>query len=67
MYVKLFREHGAKGFYISKPRKSSAYVLERARSLLEQGRSVPEASGELEVFANTLQKAIHAARLPAPQ
>jgi hypothetical protein len=39
--AKLFREHGAKGFYNSKPRKSSASLLERARSLLEQGRSVP--------------------------
>jgi len=71
-YVKVFREQGAKGFYDSKPRKSSASVLkgevlEQARSLLEQGRSVSEASGELNVFANTLHKAIRAGRLPAPQ
>jgi transposase len=71
-YVKVFREQGAKGFYDSKPRKSSASVLkgevlERARSLLEQGRSVPEVSSELNVFTNTLHKAIHAGRLPAPQ
>jgi hypothetical protein len=71
-YVKVFREQGAKGFYESKPRKSSASVLkgevlEQARSLLEQGRSVPEVSSELNVFANTLHKAIRAGRLPAPQ
>jgi hypothetical protein len=71
-YVKVFREQGAKGFYKSKPRKSSASVLkgevlERARVLLEQGRSVPDVSNELKVFANTLHKAIRAGRLPAPQ
>jgi transposase len=71
-YVKVFREQGAKGFYDSKPRKSSASVLkgevlERARSLLEQGRSVPEVSSELNVFANTVHKAIRAGRLPAAQ
>jgi hypothetical protein len=71
-YVKVFREQGAKGFYESKPRKSSASVLtgevlERARSLLEQGRSVPEISDELKLLANTLHKAIRAGRLPAPQ
>ena len=71
-YVKVFREQGAKGFYESKPRKSSASVLkgevlERARTLLEQGRSVPDVSNELMVFANTLHKAIRAGRLPTPQ
>ena len=71
-YVKVFREQGAKGFYETKSRKSSASVLkgevlERARSLLEEGRGVPEVSSELNVFANTLHKAIHAGRLPAPQ
>jgi hypothetical protein len=71
-YVKVFREQGAKGFYDTKPRKSSASVLkgevlEQARALLEQGRSVPDVSSELNVFANTLHKAIRAGRLPAPQ
>jgi hypothetical protein len=71
-YVKVFREHGAKGFYESKPRHSSALVLkgemlERVRTLLEQGRSVPEVASETKVFANTLHKAIRAGRLPAPQ
>jgi hypothetical protein len=68
----VFREQGAKGFYESKPRQSSASVLkgevlERARTLLEQGGSVTEVSSELNVFANTLHKAIRAGRLPAPQ
>jgi transposase len=71
-YVKVFREQGAKGFYETKPRQSSASVLkgevlERARELLQQGRSVPDVSSELKVLANTLHKAIRAGRLPAPQ
>ena len=71
-YVKVFREQGAKGFYESKSRQSSASVLkgevlERARELLQQGRSVPDVSSELKVLANTLHKAIRTGRLPAPQ
>jgi transposase len=71
-YVKVFREHGAKGFYETKPRHSSASVLkgevlEQARTLLAQGRSVPEVANETKVFPNTLHKAIRAGRLPAPQ
>lgn len=71
-YVKLYREGGAKGFYESKPRHSSASVLkgevlEQAQRLLDEGRSVPEVAGELEVLANTLHKAIRAGRLRAGQ
>lgn len=71
-YVKVIREQGAKGFYETKPRQSSASVLkgavlERARELLEQGRSVPDVSSELKVLTNTPHKAIRAGRLPAPQ
>jgi hypothetical protein len=71
-YVKLFREQGAEGFYKTKSRQSSASVLkgemlERARTMLEQGRSVPDVASDLEVLANTLHKAIRAGRLPAPQ
>ena len=65
-------DHGAKGFYETKARQSSASVLkgevlERARMLLEEGRSVPEVASELKVLANTLHKAIRAGRLPAHQ
>jgi transposase-like protein len=71
-YVKVFRDHGAKGFYENKPRRSSASVLkgevlERARTLLNEGRSVPEVARELKVLANTLHKAIRAGRLSIPQ
>jgi hypothetical protein len=71
-YVKVFREHGAKGFYETKARQSSASVLKgevlvRARTLLDEGRSVPEVASELKVLANTLHKAIRAGRLPARQ
>lgn len=67
-YVKLYRDHGAKGFYEAKPRHSSASVLkgevgEQAQRLLDEGRSVPEVAGELKVLRNTLHKAIRAGRL----
>lgn len=67
-YVKVFRERGAQGFYVAKPRHSSASVLkgevlERAQQLLERGRSVPEVAQELNLLANTLHKAIRAGRL----
>lgn len=67
-YLKVYRQQGAKGFYESKPRHSSASklkseVLERAQALLDQGRSVPEVGEELYVFANTIHKAIRAGRL----
>ena len=67
-YAKLYREHGAKGFYEAKPRHSSASVLkgevvEQAQRLLDEGRSVPEVAGELKVLGNTLHKAIRAGRL----
>jgi hypothetical protein len=71
-YVKVFREQGAKGFYETKARRSSASVLsgevlDRARKLLEEGRSVPEVAREVKVLGNTLHKAIRAGRLPTPQ
>lgn len=67
-YAKLYREHGARGFYEAKPRHSSASVLkgevaEQAQRLLDEGRSVPEVAGELKVLGNTLHKAIRAGRL----
>ena len=71
-YVKVFRDQGVEGFYETKSRQNSASVLkgemlERARAMLEQGQSVPDVAGELEVLANTLHKSIRAGRLPAPQ
>jgi hypothetical protein len=71
-YVKVYRDHGAKGFYESKPRHSSASVLkgevlERAQQLLQQGQTVPEVAKQLNVLTNTLHKAIRAGRLGDPQ
>jgi transposase len=67
-YLKVYREQGAKGFYESKPRHSSASklmgeVLQRAQQLLDEGRSVPEVAEEIDVMANTIHKAIRADRL----
>jgi transposase-like protein len=70
--VKRYREGGARGFYETKPRHSSASVLtgevlEQAQRLREEGRSVPEVARERKVLANTLHKAVRAGRLRAPQ
>lgn len=68
--VKLYRERGAEGFFKPKPRQRSGRVLkgevlEQVRTLLEEGRSVPEVAAETGVLANTMHKAIRAQRLPA--
>ena len=70
-YTKMYRQHGAKGFYETKPRHSSASklkgeVLERAQQLLDEGRSVPEVAEGTDVLANTIHKAIRAERLRRP-
>ena len=67
-YVQVFRKRGTEGFYVAKPRHSSASVLkgevlQQAQQLLDAGRSVPEVARELQVLANTLHKAIRAGRL----
>lgn len=67
-YVKVMRERGAQGFFIKKPRHSSASVLkgevlEQAQQLLDEGRSIPEVAREVKVLANTLHKAIGGGRL----
>jgi len=70
-YMKVYREHGAKGFYETRPRHSSASklkgeTLERAQQLLDQGQSIPEVAEELNVLGNTVHKAIRAGRLRRP-
>jgi IS30 family transposase len=70
-HMKVYREQGAKGFYESKARHSSASklageTLERAQQLLDQGQSVPEVAEELNVLRNTVHKAIRAGRLRRP-
>ena len=66
-YVKLLREKGSKGFYAAPRRRSApvltSEVLGKAQVLLEEGRSVGEVAGEVQVQADTLRKAIHAGRL----
>src|SRR5438309_501999 len=60
-YMRVYRDHGAKGFYEAKPRHSSASVLkgkvlEQAQRWLDEGRSVPEVAEELKVLSNTDRK-----------
>ena len=67
-YMKVHREHGAAGFFPTRRRRRSGSVLkgevqQRAQSLLDQGKSVPEVSRETGVMGNTLHKAIRAGRL----
>lgn len=66
-YLRVHRQHGTAGFY-RQPRRRSANVLtsevkQRAQTLLDEGKSVPEVSGEIGVAGNTLHKAIRAGRL----
>jgi len=42
-------------------------VVEKAQRLLEEGRSMPEVSAELNILTNTLHKAVRAGRLRATQ
>jgi hypothetical protein len=68
-YMKVHREQGAEGFFRT-PRRRSASVLtpevkQRAQTLLDEGKSVPEVSCAIGVAGNTLHKAIRAGRLHA--
>jgi hypothetical protein len=68
-YMHVHQQHGTAGFF-RQPRRRSANVLtaevrQRAQALLDEGKSVPEVSGEIGVAGNTLHKAIHAGRLHA--
>lgn len=66
-YGKLYRESGAKGFY-APPKKRSASkltgdVIEKAQSLLEEGRNLSEIGRELGILSDTLRKAVGSGRL----
>jgi DNA invertase Pin-like site-specific DNA recombinase len=68
-YMKVHRQQGAAGFF-QQPRRRSANVLtpevkQRAQSLLDEGKGVPEVSREIGVAGTTLHKAIDAGRLHA--
>lgn len=68
-YMKVHRQHGAAGFFQQPGRRSAtvltAEVKQQAQALLDEGKSVPEVSGEIGVAGNTLHKAIQAGRLHA--
>jgi len=68
-YMKVHRQQGSAGFF-QQPRRRSANVLtpdvtQRAQTLLDEGKSVPETNGEIGAAGNTLHKAIQAGRLRA--
>jgi len=66
-YRKLLGEKGAKGFFAPRKHRSAPVlteeVLRQCQTLLDEGQTVPEIAGKLEVLANTLHKAIRAGRL----
>jgi uncharacterized protein YqjF (DUF2071 family) len=66
-YVRVLREQGSKGFYAPRKHRSAPVltgeVLSQAQMLLDAGKSIAEVGAEIEVLANTLQKAIRAGRL----
>ncbi len=66
-YVKIYREKGVAGFF-EKKRKRGPHILKeevlaKAQSLLNMGKSVPQAAKELNLKRDTLQKAVKAGRL----
>jgi hypothetical protein len=67
--TKLYRERGAAGFFVRKPRREGSKLttskLEEARALLVQGHSLAVVSRQTAVLTDTLRKAIAAGRLPA--
>lgn len=68
-YVKLYRHHGVRAFFVPPPRrgghKLTPAVCAQAQGLLNEGLAVPEVGRRLGLLANTLHKAIRAGRLTA--
>ena len=69
--VKRYREKGPKGFYEPRATRGAVVltndVLVHAQNLLDEGKSNSEISKELNVKADTLQKAILSGRLRKPE
>lgn len=67
--TKLYREQGAAGFFVPKPRREGSRLdkekLEAARALLVQGHPLAVVSRQTGVLTDTLRKAIQSGRLPA--
>jgi transposase len=65
--VKRYRQRGAPAFFQPAPKRQGHRLtperLAQAQAMLDEGRSVPQISGELGVLATTLHKAIDHGRL----
>ena len=70
-YVRRYREGGTKSFFTPPKRRSAAVlkgeIKERAQSLLDEGKSVPEVGKQVGVLQTTLHKAIGSGRLHQPK
>jgi transposase len=66
-YVKLYREQGARGFYAPRRRRGPAVltpeVMAKVQQMLDAGRTTGEIAKELDLKADTLNKAANAGRL----
>jgi transposase-like protein len=65
--VKLYRQHGPKGFYARRKTRGAAVltppVLERAQPLLDEGLETAQVADRLAVKRDTRLKAVRAGRL----
>lgn len=65
--VKIYREKGAAGFFVSPPRRGPSVlipdVLSEVQNLLDQGIEIAEIAKEHHLKKDTLKKAIQAGRL----
>lgn len=70
-YVRRYREGGTKSFFTPPKRRSAAVlkgeIKERAQSLPDEGKSVPEVGKQVGVLQTTLHKAIGSGRLHQPK
>jgi transposase len=68
-YMKVHRQHGAKGFFQQAGRRGAAVltgeVKKRAQELLDEGKGIPAVAKELGVLGDTLRKAIGVGHLHA--
>ena len=69
-YVKLYRQQGAKAFFVARARRSGSKLteerLKQAQLSLDQGLTVPEVAKAINILSNTLHKAIKSGRLHLP-
>lgn len=68
--VKIYREKGMAGFFETPRRRGAGVltppVLVKVQELLDNGYEIPEVARELNIFVDTLRKAVKAGKLHKP-